>query len=656
MLVRSCLAALVCVVVTPIHAEPPPISAFAAEPQTIQPTISPDGRYLSVISSIDGRRVALTRDLRAGTPYRAVLTAKKDVNATLTWCNWANSTRLVCAFRGGDSLSEMGYAKYYSGSVAKLSAVDADGGNFLDIDGTSKERRRGFQDRVLDWSANDPQNIFVSTAGAPVFAFGSVIQQQDSGIGKLDVYTGEIIDHAEKLHDAWSRARVKAFYSDGAGNFPFGGGVYREIRSYYARLDGEKEWRELTKIPTSKDPDDDFWPIAVNPTSHRAYAFSLQSDRYALWEIDLKNQVKPEVIFDHPRVDVDQAVYVDNDFVGVEYNVDRPFIHYLDDQMATLSRAVSKALPGRVIRILSATTDHKTLVIGSYSDVDAGSYYLYDVASGKLTAIGEINPRLDSQKLGHMRAVEYPAQDGTKIPAYLIEPSDRRAENLPLIVMPHASNGRHYWRFDALGQFLASRGYAVLLPNFRGSNGYGASWRKAAKRDWSGLPFTDSVDGVRWAIAQGIADPKRTCILGEYMGGYIALTAAMKSGDVFKCAATINTSSDMKAEAEAIRRYRLSDPKRAMEETVEPSKLKDSAPVLHADQINIPVLLLYATYGKTMPGETQPEKMAAALKKAGKPHKLVKIDAAAYAYRNEAEWTTLLWELESFFAAHLGGK
>jgi len=144
-----------------------------------------------------------------------------------------------------------------------------------------------------------------------------------------------------------------------------------------------------------------------------------------------------------------------------------------------------------------------------------------------------------------MRAISYPARDGTRIPAYLSTPRGAQAAHLPLVVMPHGGPiARDTWGYFFLREFLVSRGYAVLQMNFRGSSGYGDDWFYAAHQDWGGLTYDDVVDGARWAIQQGITDPQRVCIVGWRFGDYVALVGAQRNPELFRCAIDIAGISD----------------------------------------------------------------------------------------------------------------
>src|ERR1044072_2555508 len=150
------------------------------------------------------------------------------------------------------------------------------------------------------------------------------------------------------------------------------------------------------------------------------------------------------------------------------------------------------------------------------------------------------------EALGVMKTITYKAADGTEIPGYLTIPSGLKAEKLPLIVLPHdGPAARDTFRFSFLRTFLANRGYAVLQMNYRGSSGYGQNWKDAAKEGWSGVVYSDITDATRWAIAQGIADPKRVCIAGWGFGGYAALLGAVRNSDLYKCSITIEGISDL---------------------------------------------------------------------------------------------------------------
>jgi dipeptidyl aminopeptidase/acylaminoacyl peptidase len=187
---------------------------------------------------------------------------------------------------------------------------------------------------------------------------------------------------------------------------------------------------------------------------------------------------------------------------------------------------------------IAAAADAPWVLVRSYSDVQPSVYMLYNPQTGKLNMVGEARPGLDARRMAHQDALRYKARDGLEIPALLtMPPGTPKGAKVPLVVLVH---GGPYVRGSAWGwnpesQFLASRGYAVLEPDFRGSTGYGAKHFKAGWKQW-GLKMQDDIaDGARWAIAQGIADPKRICIAGASYGGYATLMGLVNDPDLYRC-------------------------------------------------------------------------------------------------------------------------
>jgi dipeptidyl aminopeptidase/acylaminoacyl peptidase len=193
---------------------------------------------------------------------------------------------------------------------------------------------------------------------------------------------------------------------------------------------------------------------------------------------------------------------------------DRPFFYPVDPKVRTIIDGLKAPLGNTFVRLIDSGGDENAFVVHTNSDVDPGTFYLLDVAKGSLRLIGSAYPNLDKKSLPRLQSISFPAADGTTIPGYLTVPVGRRAEHLPLIVMPHGGpQARDHWDFDPLRLFLASRGYAVLQVNFRGSTGYGTKWLMDAHQDWGGLTYSDIADGARWVVKQGIADPERTTLL-----------------------------------------------------------------------------------------------------------------------------------------------
>jgi dipeptidyl aminopeptidase/acylaminoacyl peptidase len=252
-----------------------------------------------------------------------------------------------------------------------------------------------------------------------------------------------------------------------------------------------------------------------------------------------------------------------------------------------------------------------------------------------------------------MKPISYPARDGTTIPGYLTKPPDAPAGALPLIVLPHGGPmARDRWSYYFLQQFLVSRGYAVLQMNFRGSGGYGSAWSEAAHQDWGGLPYDDIIDGVRWAVSSGIADPGRIGIVGSGFGGYSALLGAVREGPLFRCAVSIGGISDLGL---LTQQQRLNYAGEIVREQIgtDEAKLEAASPLRHAPDLKVPVLLIHGELD-TRVSVDQSRAMAAALKTANRPFRYVEIKGADERIIDLRDRVLMLQSIEEFLTANMG--
>jgi dipeptidyl aminopeptidase/acylaminoacyl peptidase len=630
----------------PALAGTPDIKTFASMESTRDVTISPDGHYLAFIRSAGGRRLVTTIDLSNKGGEKPVLTSDKDNVFDLTWCHWANNTRLLCGYRAAVVESGMTYR------VTRMVAVDANGANQKVLMQNSSAGGSQFQDEILDWTPDEPDTVLVQAMedeniyhGASIMHLSAV--DQYPCVFELNVYTGRL---SKKVS---AHPPIIEFTSDGKGQVRLGSGYQKDKEVYYARLAGSEEWQQLNKIEVFS-PTDALIAAGVIPGSNQAYAFGASQGHMAVWQIDLLDKHKPWLIFDNPRYDIQDSLHDrDGTFIGVTYETTRPKALYVDPYIDGLVQGVDKVLPGRFNTVHSSTSDRKTFVIRSASDRDAGSFYLFESGSETLRPIGMAYPELPSEALATMQSIEYPARDGEMIPGYLSVPLGSEGHHLPLIVMPHGGPmARDSWEFDFLRHFLLSRGYAVLQMNFRGSSGYGGEWFFAAHQDWGGLTYSDITDAARWAVAQGIADPRRMCIVGWSFGGYAALLGAERNADLYRCSVSIAGVSDL-LDLEAYNKTHFRNGALVSKQIGENrQKLQSDSPALHAADVKMPVLLIHGDHDAQVP-LAQSKEMDRALKRADKNHKLVVIEGGDHQLWRPAERETMLTEVEKFLNANL---
>jgi dipeptidyl aminopeptidase/acylaminoacyl peptidase len=307
---------------------------------------------------------------------------------------------------------------------------------------------------------------------------------------------------------------------------------------------------------------------------------------------------------------------------------------FADDNAGVLWATVEKTFSGRAPSLVSWSDDLKTAVIFTSGVGDAGTYHFIDLKTGSTSPIGAAYGAVPADRVAPMTPVSYTAADGLEIHGYLTVPVGREAGNLPLIVLAHGGPAsRDTLEFDWWAQALASRGYAVLQANFRGSTGYGEGFLEAGYGEWGRKMQTDLSDGVRWLAEQGKINPARVCIVGASYGGYAALAGATLDRGVYRCAVSVAGVSDLRRMVT----YEAGRGEQRDNETVRywnrfmggdgPGDLSLDArsPARLADQVEAPVLLIHGRDDTVVPIE-QSRIMAAALRRAGKPVEMIELN------------------------------
>lgn len=623
------------------RAETIPTQAFFAGLWVQSVAISPDGRYLSIIVKANGRDAVLVSDRTTPGSIKPVAASKPTEQVSPEWCGWANDTRLLCGFHGVSAAN----GEFYP--FSRLVAVNADGSELKVLQQTALAGSMvlvkvspQFQDRIIDWTPDDPNTVLMELDD-DLDGFPDVMA--------VDVYTGK------RRTVEFQHPPIRSFRTDGRGNVRLGSGYKDQDRYFFARLDGEKTWRQLSRTTAFSRDDDPFRPVAIPAGSSMAYGFRKQGDRTALWRVDLRDQVEPEVVFSHPAVDVSNALLTpDRRLLGVRYETDKPAIFYTDEKVAAYARLLDTYLPDTLNSIIGVTRDERFYIIRASSDVTPPSFYVLSASDGKLSLerIGSAYPELVGKPLAGMRPIRYAARDGTMIPGYLTTPVGLPEKNLPLVVLPHGGPVlRDSWGFDPWVQFLAAQGYAVLQMNFRGSSGYGSEWYWSAHQDWGGVTDADITDATRWAIGQGIADPKRICMVGASFGGYAALLAATRHSDLYRCTVSIAGISDLQELLYDRGRFIGASIARG-QMSADPARLKADSPRRHVEGVGIPVLMIHGEKDYVVEAD-QTSLMAAALKRAGKQHRVVMLANADHSLSSDEDRRKLFAELQAFLAENL---
>jgi dipeptidyl aminopeptidase/acylaminoacyl peptidase len=307
---------------------------------------------------------------------------------------------------------------------------------------------------------------------------------------------------------------------------------------------------------------------------------------------------------------------------------EEPRASFFDPALLARFKNAREAFPGLHVDMISYSRHLDRLIVKTDGGTDSGTYWLVDIASGKAKPIARPYPLISDADVGRTRRIHYTAGDGLPIEAILTLPPRHAAKDLPLVVMPHGGpiGINDESGFDWWAQAYASRGYAVLQPNFRGSSGYGRKFRQAGYGQWGRKMQTDLSDGVAALTNDGTVDAKRVCIVGGSYGGYAALAGVTLQKGVYRCAVSVAGPADFRKffAWQSERHGYKSDATRYWRAVLGADKEGDAvmaslSPALAAAQADAPILLIHGKDDTVVPIE-QSESMAAALKRAGKPY------------------------------------
>ncbi|MEM7432988.1 MAG: prolyl oligopeptidase family serine peptidase [Pseudomonadota bacterium] len=330
--------------------------------------------------------------------------------------------------------------------------------------------------------------------------------------------------------------------------------------------------------------------------------------------------------------------------VGVEFDGFFPTYKFLDEGLNERVRQIQLAMPGASAQLVSWSADFRKLIFHVSSEWTAGSFLLFEEGQAKPSVLAHQRESIAAEHIGNVAVVEYEARDGLTIPALVTAKSSVREKgNAALIVMPHGGPQAYdVAAFDWLAQFFASRGYVVLQPQFRGSDGFGHGFARAGRGEWGKKMQTDLDDGVAYLAENGLIDPDRVCIVGASYGGYAALMAAVSSPGVYKCHVSINGVSDLRALVNYVSRRQGSNhwaveywegqygTTREDKETLEVL-----SPAENADKFESPVLLIHGRDDTVVP-INHSKWMNKALRKADKPVSFVQLKGEDH-YLSNAE-------------------
>jgi dienelactone hydrolase len=624
---------------------PAPTQYFATLPTFADVDLAPDGRHISMLRAFNGRYHLSVANVEDGTS-KLLLSGNRQ---RLRWCRFASDARILCAAdRSGEG----------QGPRTRLQAINVDGSGRLTLLPAALGERAiapsAFHAQVVSWLRDDPDHVLLA---AHTDASGVTIV-------RVNVRTNAQEPVAADLPP------LESWYADAAGEVRLGAGFIGADFNWVARPPGSETFRAL---PPARDQE--WMPPRVLGFAKGGASFHAalrgESGRVGVYELSTADGTVLAPVLEDERFDFDgNLTYAaDGSLLAARYTRDLPGVRFYDPawdaRVAAIRRAVSR---DAVVPLRWDRTGNRFVVV-AMNRGQPSEYYFYDSdpdsgvdpetdadsdAEGPdLVHLGTNHPRLD--ELGTVRVLEYPTRDGYAIPAYLTVPWGRSPRRLPTVVMPHdGPAARDDARFDYLVQFLASRGYAVLQPNFRGSTGYGRAHLDAGFRQWGLRMQDDVVDGIDWLTSQGIADAGRVCIVGRGYGGYVALMAAIKTPRKIRCAVSDGGISDLRALLTNPRDYGFDRLNRTLISRGMRSwqLLEANSPIHNADRVDVPLLVLHGEADRVVSVD-QSRGLVRALAAAAKEYRYVEQPGGDHAHGTEAHRLRFLAELEAFLALYL---
>jgi len=683
-------------------AMPDDAAAFGALETIRTAGLSSDGKHLVYVGADDPTgTAAMVVDLDTGISRRI---ARADANPfSLISCGWSASDRIVCGLYGQVMLQSS------PAPVFRTLAMDADGKNQLYLgqkDTLDQMGMRLTDGKVIDWlNGTDATVLMVRSYMPDEQTTGKLLARKQEGLGVdlIDTRTGKVQtierpgkDVVEYLSDGAGTVRIMTtnFVVDslntpaarpaiesgtvtvgrgGQGDRTFvarmplpairsetrfGQSFQRGINKHFYRLTNDRLWRPLgsyTFDGSTGRGGRGMTPLAIDSLGNAAYVLETLEGRDALYRISLDGAMQRQLVFADKDVDIDGVVRVGRAgrVIGASYVTDRREVEYFEPEYRKIHATLVHALPRTpLIEFISASADEQTLVIRAHSDVEPGKWYLYDRAKKSVGLIMSERPALADMTLSPVRAITYPAADGTPIPGYLtLPPGVEDPKALPAIVMPHGGpDERDEWDFQWQAQYFAHRGFAVLQPNFRGSAGYGDEWfANNGFRSWQ-ISVGDICDGGRWLVSQGLADPARLAVFGWSYGGYAALQANVLDPDLFKAAVAVAPISDLallKTRGRAFANsYVLAD------YVGNGPHIKEGSPAHNPKAFKAPVLLFHGDADLNV-DVSHSRRMDRELRQAGRSSRLVVYPGLAHDLNDSAARADLLRQSEQFLRASL---
>lgn len=632
----------------------PPVEHYTRSPALSNVSVSPSGKRLAVlIFGTNGMRRLGVIDLDPlGSPR--IVGAFDD--ADITSADWVTDDRLVFeAFQRGTQIRPGGAGTF---------AVNHDGTDerqLITWRGTNETRSAShITSRVLPYGwelhrvVGDGSNDVIVTQDVR----DSIRDLMSVHFARLDTRTRELknlsFEQPPRTYGVAFDHRMQ----------PRMAMTYEAGRSKVFWRDAQGPWKEVIEFDSLYQH---FTPLMVN-ADDTATVLVRTGDTSAIHRFDGKSgKLDAEPLMRVKNFDLSGQTEIDGrtrQLLGVHFVADRPMSYWFDERMQVVQKRVDSALPaGRVNRLhCGECLKSRFYVVRSFSDRQPGEYHLYDHEKATLQLIGASRPWIDEARQGRRSFHRYPARDGLPIPVVVTHPADSTPKQpLPTVVLVHGGpfvrGSNLSWQSEA--QFLASRGYRVIEPAFRGTEGFGQRHFQAGWKEWGTKMIDDLADAVSWAAREGLTDDKRVCVMGGSYGGYAALMSPIAHPKVYRCAVSLAgvvdpnfmydiTWSDLPQDS-----LKFAFPVLMGDPKADAELLAKTSPLKRAAEIKVPVLLAHGGVDRRVP-IAHARAFASAAQKAGVKVEKVEYLDEGHGFLLQPNQIDYLKRVEAFLRASLG--
>lgn len=601
-----------------------PVEDFFKDPEFSAVTLSPTGEYLTV-SVPEGDRTVLAAFRVADMELVGKWDYGRQMHADRV--RWVNDERFFVYVS-----RKLGRYDFRVGTP-DVHASNVDGKRRITIP-------NGGTYQIVDTLEQEPDWILVQRSIDSAY------------LSRLNVNDGRL------RTAAIAPLRFGSFLVDHEGTLRYAIGTEESNEVVTLRRVGDS-WAEIHRAPMGGSSN---MPMGFDPDNRLVYTrVSEDGEPTKVYALDAETE-ELTLLSENENVDPGSYLYSSDgkELLAVRYLDGVPTTDFINTEHAEVLTyaGLMNAFPDHAVAFSGISRDGRLVLVHVYSDVDPGSYYLFDRQTGQARFLLAARSWIKPEQMSPMRAISFTARDGTQVHGYITIPRNSDGRNLPLIMNPHGGphGPRDVWGFNPEVQFLANRGYAVLQVNFRGSGGYGNAFERMGYRNWGTSMIDDMTDGVEWAVAEGIADPNRICTYGASYGGYAALQSIVREPERYRC--TIGyvgvfslplmfRDGDIPRQ-ESGRNYL----NRVMPESQ--AEQQAQSPAFNVDRINIPVMLVHGERDERVP-MSQYRALKRALEDAGKPPEVeILARNEGHGFQELENNVRLYNAMEEFLDKHIG--